>query len=116
MPTSNERRKNTRVSFEAVIDFSCGEKIFKRCATENLSTKGVLIIGVTGVQPQDKCHLALHLSSGSDITLTMEGVVQRVTDTCVGIQFTEIDLDSFAHLRNIIYYNSENPDIINKTY
>jgi len=46
----------------------------------------------------------------------MKGVVQRITDTGIGIHFTETDLDSFSHLKKIIYYNSENPDIINEIY
>jgi hypothetical protein len=116
MSTPDERRKNTRVSFEALIDLSCGEKFFPQCATKNLSTKGVLIAGITGLELQDECDIILYLSGGSDITLTMKGVIRRITDAGVGIHFTETDLDSFTHLKNIIYYNSENPDIINETY
>lgn len=116
MSTADERRRNTRVSFEATIDLSCGKKIFSGCKTENLSIKGVLVLNVVGLQEGDHCDLILHLSGGPDINLSMKGVVQRVLDTGVGIQFTETDLDSFSHLKKIIYYNSENPDIINENY
>lgn len=116
MSTPTERRKNTRVSFEALIDFACKEKFFPKCGTKNLSTKGVFIVGITGVELQDECDLTLYLSGGSDITLTMKGVIQRITGTGIGVHFTETDIDSFTHLRNIIYYNSKNPDIINEIY
>ncbi len=116
MPTSDERRHNTRVSFETVIDLSCGEKKFTGCETENLSTKGVLIHDITDLQLDDQCDLSLHLSGGHNLTLTMKGIVQRITDTGIGIRFTETDLDSFTHLKNIIYYNSENPDLNKESY
>jgi hypothetical protein len=116
MSTADERRRNTRVSFEATIDLTCGKKIFTGCKTENLSIKGVLVLGVAGLKQGDKCDLILHLSCEPEINLTMKGSVQRITDTGAGVQFTETDLDSFSHLKKIIYYNSENPDFINESY
>lgn len=116
MSTSDERRKNTRVHFETVIDLKCGDQSFMGCETENLSTKGVLVLGITELKLEDQCDLTLHLSGGHDLVLTMKGTVQRITNEGVGIHFTETDLDSFTHLKNIIYYNSENPDIINENY
>lgn len=116
MSTSDERRRNTRVNFEATIDLSSGKKIFSGCKTQDLSIKGVFIHNIVGLEEGDICDLILHLSGGTDINLSMKGVVQRVTDSGVGVHFTETDLDSFSHLRKIIYYNSENPDIIDERY
>ena len=116
MSTADERRRNTRVSFEATIDLTCGKKIFSGCKTQNLSIKGVLVLNVTGLQEGDVCDLILHLAGGPDINLSMKGVVQRVTERGIGVKFTETDLDSFSHLKKIIYYNSENPDSIDESY
>ncbi len=116
MPTADERRRNTRVHFETLIDLSCDKHSFTRCETDNLSTKGVFVLGITDLKLDDHCDLTLHLSGGHNLVLTMKGTVQRITEAGVGLHFTETDLDSFTHLKNIIYYNSENPDIINETY
>lgn len=116
MATTEEHRKNTRVHFEALIDLTCGGKSFTGCETDNLSTKGVFVLGAKDLQIDDQCNLTLHLSGGQNIVLSMKGRVQRITDTGVGIHFTETDLDSFTHLKNIIYYNSENPDTITDIY
>ena len=116
MPTSDEHRRNTRVHFETLIDLKCGKQSFTGCETDNLSTKGVLVLGIKDLQKGDLCDLTLHLSGGHNLTLSMKGTVQRVTDAGVGIHFTETDLDSFTHLKNIIYYNSENPDMIHDNY
>lgn len=116
MSTVQERRQNTRVPFETKIDLSSGDTIFAGCHTGDLSTKGVFIFGITEVEIGDLCDLTLHLIGGRNIKLEIKGVIQRITNTGVGVHFTETDLDSFAHLKNIIYYNSENPDIINESY
>ena len=42
--------------------------------------------------------------------LTMEGTVVRRQEKGVAIRFTATDPDSFFHLQNIIYYNSEDAD------
>ena len=116
MSISEERRRSIRVSFETYIDISCNGKQFTNCKTANLSTKGVLILGVSNLNIKDECDLVLHLSGGQDLKLSMIGIVQRVCENSVGVQFLETDIDSFTHLKNIIYYNSEDPDIINENY
>ena len=42
----------------------------------------------------------------------MRGEVVRVDPGGLALHFTEIDADSFYHLKNIIYYNSKDPDLI----
>jgi hypothetical protein len=40
----------------------------------------------------------------------MAGKVVRQDDSGVGVQFEEIDIDTFYHLKNIVYYNADDPD------
>ncbi len=111
MTEHDDRRHNTRVAFHATVDLDFAGRKFSGCETENLSTKGVLVLGITDRALGDSCDIALHLSGTShDISLTMLGEVVRLEDNGIGIRFTEIDLDSYTHLRNIIYYNSADPD------
>ena len=108
-----ERRKNTRVPFQAIADVVFGSKRYDQCATANLSVKGISVLGVTGHVVGEACDVFLALSgSTSQLKLTMKGKVVREEADRVALHFTEIDLDSFYHLKNIIYYNSEDPDTI----
>jgi len=110
---SQERRKNTRVPFQATVDLTFGDKTYSNCETENLSIKGVSVPGISGHEKGESCMVALSLSgSTSELKLNMQGEVVRVEDNRIALLFTEIDLDSFYHLKNIIYYNSEDPDRI----
>lgn len=111
----NERRKNTRVPFQATADVVFADKSYDRCETENLSIKGVSVIGVSGHSVGETCDIALALSGfTSELIIRMKGEVVRVGETTTGLHFSEIDLDSYYHLKNIVYYNSEDPDIIEK--
>jgi len=110
---TQERRKNTRVPFQTTANIAFASARYNQCATENLSVKGVSVLGVTGHAIGESCDLSLDLSgSSSQLRLSMKGTIVRVDADRIGVHFTEIDLDSFYHLKNIIYYNSSDPDAI----
>ncbi len=113
-----EKRHNTRVPFHTTITVRFPDKTFDRCETLDLSLKGVFVKGVTGPRTQgDMCELSLHLSgTSSDLSLNMKGEVVGVREDGVGLHFNEIDLDSFYHLKNILYYNSEDPDALENEF
>jgi len=110
-----ERRKNTRVPFQTFADVSFPGKSYSHCETENLSVKGICVIGVTGHAEGEKCDVSLALSgSTSELRLDMKGEVVRLEPDRTALHFIEIDLDSFYHLKNIIFYNAEDPDKVDK--
>jgi len=109
----NDRRKNTRVSFRTTADLKFSTTVYSKCETDNLSIKGVSVLGITGHQKGETCDIYLALSgSSSELRIEMKGEVVRVDSEGIALHFTEVDLDSFYHLKNIIYYNSEDPDAI----
>ncbi len=106
-----ERRKNTRVAFQTTADISFANKNYRQCETENLSLKGMSVKGITGHVMGEVCDVALALSgSSSKLVLSMAGEIVRVDENGIALHFTDIDLDSFYHLKNIVYYNADDPD------
>ncbi len=115
MTEHDDRRDNVRVSFHATVDLDFAGHRYSDCETENLSTKGVLVLGITDRAEGDPCDIILHLTgTRDDISLTMQGEVVRLEEEGIGIRFVEIDLDSYTHLRNIIYYNADDPDALDE--
>lgn len=111
----DNKRKNSRVAFHATITLIFPNRKHEECETVDLSIKGVFVVGITGHVPGEKCHASLHLTgTTSNLTLEMQGEVVRVEKNGLGLRFFETDLDSFYHLKNILYYNSENPDKLNE--
>ncbi|MFC1524298.1 PilZ domain-containing protein [Thermodesulfobacteriota bacterium] len=113
----NERRTNTRVAFQTLADIIFPDHRYQQCHTRNVSLTGIFIIGPQGRKIGEQCEAVVHLTGGaSDISVTVKGLVSRITDEGIGLKFNEIDLDSFQHLKNIVYYNAENPDDVNDEF
>jgi hypothetical protein len=106
----SERRASTRVSFSATVDLIFSDRTYEKSETQDLSTTGVLAIGADGKE-NEECEVILYLTGlTSDLCLRMKGKIVRVQPDGVAVNFFEIDIDSYYHLKNIVYYNSDNPD------
>lgn len=111
----NNKRRNTRVPFQVIVSLDFPSQSHAACKTADLSLKGVFVLGVTGHLPGEHCLVSLGLAGSTDqLSLKMKGTVVRVTADGLGLHFYEMDLDSFAHLKNILYYNSPDPDTLDE--
>jgi len=107
----DDRRKNTRVSFQAIADVRFQGIDYTLCGTRNLSISSVYILGIDEQTAGARCEIDLHLTGAtSDLILKMKGEVARCAEDGVILRFYETDLDSYHYLKNIIYYNAENPE------
>ena len=111
------KRRNTRVRFETTADVFFSDQTVANCSTTNLSINGVMIVGLQGRAVGEECELRLHLGGGkSDLILAIKSKVSRIIEEGTALHFYEIELESFQHLKNVIYYNSENPDDVSKEF
>ncbi len=109
------KRKNSRVPFQVIIGLDFPDRSHAECETADLSLKGVFVLGVTGHKLGENCLVSLRLvGSTSHLSLKMKGTVVRVAEDGLALHFYEMDLDSFFHLKNILYYNSGNPDALDE--
>lgn len=107
-----EKRNHERVPFTArVTVFSKGQRIVSDADTRDISLKGMYVQSAQRLGIGTHCGLELQLSgASSQLTLTIDGTVVREDDAGIGIVFNTIDLDSYYHLKNILLYNTEDPD------
>jgi len=109
--TQDEKRRATRVRFLTTASLNFDDAHFTHCETADLSTKGLFVFGAADRKKGDECAIELRLSGTSTkLVVRMRGKVVRVREDGVALNFFEVDLDSYHHLKNIVYYNSENPD------
>lgn len=110
-----EKRKHQRISFqaEAVVrgnDLTVGGKI------DNLSMKA-MFLKATGDFGSDPLQITILLSgSSSKLSIELTGKVVRKEDHGMAVEFLEMDLDSFIHLKNVVSYNSQDADAIMDEY
>ncbi|MBF0117912.1 MAG: PilZ domain-containing protein [Desulfobacterales bacterium] len=110
----NERREKIRVDFNTKIVLKVGSSEFRiDGSSKDLSLNGVFINTTENIPTGEKCSVEVHLSGMTeDITLEMKGKTTRKDKGGIAVAFESMDLDSYTHLKNIVKYNSSNPDEI----
>ena len=111
---NDERRKHSRVGFTTAIQIlleADGRQINLQGSSRDLSLKGIFANTEDKFSCGTKCSVKVYLTGGIDkIELLMNGTVVRVTDNGMGIVFDSMDVDTYSHLKNIVYYNSIDDD------
>lgn len=109
-----ERRGKVRVGFRTEIVLEAGSsKIHCRGSACDLSLGGVFVDTRETIDAGTPCRIDISLSGTSvPVVLHVDGRIVRTGGTGMGIAFESMDLDSYAHLKNIVRYNieSENRD------
>jgi len=109
-----ERRKRVRVEFRADIILETGDlSIRAEGSSTDLSLGGIFVKTDERFSVDTPCRVQVVLSGTLEpVVLKMEGRVVRCHTTGVAVTFDAMDLDSYSHLKNIVRYNTDNPDTI----
>ena len=63
-------------------------------------------------KPASACSVKFILDSGTEIFI--DGSIVRCTETEAAIFFDSMDEEAFYHLKRLIQYNMDDPDVLNK--
>lgn len=111
-----EKRKHRRVLFKSEAIVRSGESTILG-TIDNLSMKGMFLTTGGKLLGSDILYIEILLTgSSSKLEIRLMGRKVRQTTSGVAIEFTEMDLDSFTHLRNLVAYNSDDADAIIDEY
>jgi len=100
-----EKRTNERAVFHtvAIIKYN---GIETKCDIKNLSIKGLFALCSCELDIGKNVDVAILLSgTSSEVRLNLKGEVVRVEEEGIAIAFSEIELDSYSILKNIINYS-----------
>ncbi len=107
-----ENRYNARVPFHVHAIVKINDRIIDG-EVENLSTGGLLFKTAEDLPLNNPVAVKILLyGASSHLALDIAGKVVRKSGAGTAIQFTELDLDSFIHLRNIVTRNADEEKII----
>lgn len=101
-----EKRNTIRVPFHVRSVITSGDIVVEGDVID-LSTGGMLFQTAQKIPLDEIVQISLFLyGTSSNLSLNISGRVVRSTDAGTAIRFTELDLDSFIHLRNIVSRNA----------
>ncbi len=114
----SERRSFIRVPFSTKVEAEIGGSVIRSQGRVNVSMSGIRIAADdASFAPDTPCAVKIILSaSDSNIIIEAKGSVIRCDPESVSIKFTELDIDSYQHLRQLILYNTENPEKAEKEF
>ena len=112
------KRGKTRVHFETQVVLKTDvSEITMSVNSSDISMRGMFVTTDKRIPSGTPCKIEIVLSgTTSRLALNIEGVIARQDENGLGITFDSMDSDSFFHLKNIVMYNSSDPDAIEKEW
>jgi hypothetical protein len=106
-------RKFSRVLFniEANVKFGAQQFVGK---VENLSLRGMFLSTNEKLVIGDEVEIAIALNDHPENKLEIDGRAVRIAENGIGFMFDKIDLDSYAHLKHIVEFNTDDVDRIDE--
>lgn len=109
-----ERRKRSRVEGRFTATLLAGDREFS-VETLNLSLKGMWCKAFPGCAELVGQGCFMHLALAKEAFIVLEARVVRAEEGRLGVEFLSLpDEESYAHLRNLVRFHSEDPDAIDQ--
>lgn len=111
-----EKRKRTRVAFETRVALKAGEtRIVSDASSRDISLQGMFVRTDQPLAVGTACDMEILLTgSSSRLSIRVQGRVARQGAAGVAVVFDSLDVDSYYHLKNLLLYNAQDPDSLEK--
>jgi len=107
--TEEERRHYQRIPFIADVLVS-HEQLQWSCALEDISLKGLLLVGPPSAEPQKDLSYAIELVLGEGAIINMTAQISHIEGDHWGLQWDNIELEGLMHLRRLLELNMDDPE------
>lgn len=106
---TDERRHYQRVDFDAEVIIDHGGASWV-CHLIDISLKGLLVEFPDDVVANTDGIYNMEFRLGADAAINMHVKAKHVEDRLVGLEWNDIDLESFTHLRRLLELNLPSPE------
>lgn len=113
---AGEQRRFSRIMFNVRASLETMGQVFEFDRITNLSVGGCMVettMALPESLPGQEAVFKIFTDRTAP-TVQVSGEIVRINDKEIGLKFTAIDPDDLYHLQNIIRYNAEDPDQIEK--
>ncbi|MDQ5986867.1 MAG: hypothetical protein CSYNP_02600 [Syntrophus sp. SKADARSKE-3] len=107
----DERRRRTRVPVHFEVTVQVTDAPIK-VETKNLSLNGMFCKPDDRLHKEDEGEARIILSP--DVVIVAKAKIIRSDADGLAIAFTDIEQESFFHLKKLVQYNTEDADVIDK--
>jgi len=106
-----DHREFSRIDIKITAKLQAKGREAVSADTHDVSMKGLFVIGKTDWAVGTECDIHLILEGQTpSIDIMVKGRVQRIAEGGMSLLFTEIGLEAYEHLRNLVLLNAEDPE------
>jgi len=115
---TDDKREFSRTVIRVAAEMKCGRETLRCDQTRDLSMNGMFFPTLESLPVGRQCRVVLYLAEAENpVKIQLKARVVRVEDDGIAIEFTEIQgQESYEHLRNLVLYNSSDPDRIEREF
>lgn len=108
---TDNHREFSRVDIKIQAEIEAVGKGRVSTRVQDVSMKGLFIEGQTDWPLGTECEIHLILEGGNPpVHIEVKGRVQRITEEGLALLFTEVGLEAYEHLHNLVMFNSDDPE------
>lgn len=109
----DNHRRFSRVIVPLDVVLEAGGGVSVTGTLRDIAVQGAFMTCEPALELGTPVQVRIMLHGGiEDIPVKARAEVVRREENGLGVHFTEIDIDSVEHLRKIIAYNAEEPDVV----
>ena len=106
-----DHREFSRIDIKITAKLQAKGRKVVSSDTHDVSMKGLFVIGKTDWPMGTECDIHLILEGlNPPVDIKVKGRVQRAAEEGMGLLFTEIGLEAYECLRNLILLNTDDPE------
>lgn len=110
---ADDKRTRSRVAAAFAAEITpAGDSKKYSVLTRNLSLKGMLCDAAMCLSEQKECLVTFTLNS--EVSFQIEALIVRCDPQGMAIDFVGMDETAFMHLRNLVRFQAEDPDAIDR--
>jgi hypothetical protein len=107
----DDQREFSRVLFKTNVGVFVGERVIWSDEGINIGMRGLRLSTSEPAPPGAQCRVVIRLNTDNDPTIIeAKGKIVRAGTNSLAVEFTELDLNSYHHLRRLILLNAEDPE------
>jgi len=118
MKPENEKREFLRVPFSIGTTIRTSDRTIRSGNSLDISMNGLRVATTEIVPPEGTfCEVEIVLAEAPEpVIIEARGSIVRSKPGTVAVHFSEVDVDSYEHLRQLILNNSEDPERAEKEF
>jgi hypothetical protein len=114
---SADAREFTRIPIKMEVTVTAGGKTVTSRDIKDVSMNGIFLFSDGKLGEGSECDIAMLVGEpGSQLEINAKGKIERETANGMAVSFSEIGLESYEHLHNLVLYNSRDATQIEEEF